>query len=326
MFKVNNSELTQIQKEYENYLREWIAINTKCKLQRIIDKYRLSDPCYSNMITYLKMSFDKIIFSKFSELEDVNIAFNHRFSTCITYYKSLDTNLKKQSQFGKFKIKMAYLYKSFFLHEILINNEKISIGRWLSSQLNLKVCPYCNHNYVFTLNNNKDKIFLRPQFDHFYSKSYNPILALSFFNLVPSCYSCNFLKKEKKITFSPYDLDIFNDFNFSINFDEINNPNNWGNSLSNINIKLKSTISNDNITVLGLADIYNEHKDYVQEIVNKAYSYNNNQYEAMISSFKGLSKTPEQIDTLIWGAYLDQNDNRPLSKFTADILKQLKIK
>ncbi|WP_313242143.1 hypothetical protein [Stutzerimonas nitrititolerans] len=52
-----------------------------------------------------------------------------------------------------------------------------------------RICPYCNHAYAFTLQSvNGD---FRPTLDHFYFKDEYPHLALTLYNLVPSCSSCN---------------------------------------------------------------------------------------------------------------------------------------
>ncbi len=56
----------------------------------------------------------------------------------------------------------------------------------LASKLQVNVCPYCNINSTFTIENGT-----RPEFDHFYDKTTYPILSLSFYNLIPSCHICN---------------------------------------------------------------------------------------------------------------------------------------
>ncbi len=56
----------------------------------------------------------------------------------------------------------------------------------LAKKLNINVCPYCNRQYTFL-----QEAKTRPEFDHFYSQEQYPYLALSFFNLIPSCHVCN---------------------------------------------------------------------------------------------------------------------------------------
>jgi hypothetical protein len=40
-------------------------------------------------------------------------------------------------------------------------------GSWLSKELKVDTCPYCNRQYTFTVDSSKKT---RPQFDHFYPK------------------------------------------------------------------------------------------------------------------------------------------------------------
>ena len=85
----------------------------------------------------------------------------------------------------------------------------------LAQKLKVNVCSYCNRNYTFTIRNKSSKS-TRPDFDHFYDKGTHPILALSFYNLIPSCILCNSrLKSTAKFSINthlhPY-KDSFNDY------------------------------------------------------------------------------------------------------------------
>lgn len=72
---------------------------------------------------------------------------------------------------------------------------------WLLRTLNVRVCPYCNRVYTVTLPSpeelDEDEKYQasRATFDHYYCQAEYPHLALSLFNLVPSCFSCNMNKK-----------------------------------------------------------------------------------------------------------------------------------
>lgn len=60
----------------------------------------------------------------------------------------------------------------------------------------LRVCPYCNAETVYAYeienyrNRKKPKI-LKSAFDHFFPEARYPFLALSLYNLIPSCTRCN---------------------------------------------------------------------------------------------------------------------------------------
>ncbi|KAA6310471.1 hypothetical protein EZS27_038231 [termite gut metagenome] len=97
---------------------------------------------------------------------------------------------------------------------------------------------------------------------------------------------------------------------------------------NNIKVDFSSESENENIKVFGLKELYNEHIDYVEEIIDKAQAYNSTYYDSLIQSFSGLGKTPAEVDRYVWGNYIETADQckRPLSKLTKDILEQLDIK
>lgn len=67
-------------------------------------------------------------------------------------------------------------------------------------------CPLCNSvRLVVRKSKNGELDYRECEFDHFFSKSKFPIFALSLYNLVPSCHSCNHVKSSKILTCSPYD-------------------------------------------------------------------------------------------------------------------------
>jgi hypothetical protein len=60
----------------------------------------------------------------------------------------------------------------------------------LLADLGIKVCPYCNRNYV-TWYRLRNQTLVTADLDHYYQKDYYPLFALSLFNFVPSCQVCN---------------------------------------------------------------------------------------------------------------------------------------
>ena len=58
-------------------------------------------------------------------------------------------------------------------------------------RLNLRICPYCGRQFVYSVEENGATV--KPQIDHFLPKRKYPFLALSFFNLIPVCNTCNMI-------------------------------------------------------------------------------------------------------------------------------------
>ena len=58
---------------------------------------------------------------------------------------------------------------------------------------NVKVCPYCNADRIYSLmiEKNGELVPSRSALDHYYAKEQYPYLACSLYNLVPSCTRCN---------------------------------------------------------------------------------------------------------------------------------------
>ena len=72
----------------------------------------------------------------------------------------------------------------------------------LCRESSYRLCPYCQLSLAVTVYRDHKEKALRPTLDHFYPKHLYPYLALSLFNLIPSCYSCNSSLKGKLDFFS----------------------------------------------------------------------------------------------------------------------------
>ena len=217
----------------------------------------------------------------------------------------------------------------YFDYETIIDYTKRGEGKhayWLMGKLNVTVCPYCNRNYTFTISRN------RPQIDHFYCQENYPYLALSFYNLIPSCPVCNHIKKTESLKIHPHTEEFGDNCKFTVNKMEqcvlSKDYNNWLLEFAPHDKKYDA-----NIEKLELMDFYNGvnghcgHKDYVSEIVFKAQAYNNQYYETLINTFQNQGLSSQEMNLLIFGNYVEPEDmnKRPLSKLTKDILEQLKI-
>lgn len=218
------------------------------------------------------------------------------------------------------------VYDSFFQDE---GRDKENNAVWLTRKLNIKVCPYCNRTYTFTIKGMKG---VRPELDHFYPRSNDKYmhLAISFYNLVPSCPSCNKKKHDQLFDFHPYlgplnrtaPMPTFRINDSKVQYDAFNNPVLFPN-----NPEIQIVNPNKNTSGLAMAELYHHHSDYAKEILDKIIAYNASSYVPLVNEFQGMGRTPEEIDRLIWGNYIDDAHqiDRPLSKLTYDILKQFGI-
>ena len=199
----------------------------------------------------------------------------------------------------------------------------------LAQALNVTVCPYCNRNYTFTVRSKNGST--RPQFDHFYDKATYPILALSFYNLIPSCPTCNSsIKGRKQFSLTthvhPYVEGFDDKTHFSLHVKNSSfyyNEKGFDLNLCSHNIKAQK-----NIDDFALQEIYKNHKDIVLELIQKSVMYNESYIDELMKNYEGtLFKNEEDLLRLIFGGYIADEDlgKKPLSKLTKDILEQLEI-
>lgn len=227
-------------------------------------------------------------------------------------------------------------YSKIFNYESGVKNLK-KIKYDLLQKLNVKVCPYCNRNYTLTLKKAENGVNLRPDFDHFFAKSMYPILALSFYNLIPSCAICNRnLKGSEEFSLKTHCHPYLEDFGTNATFQY--NPKSVNQALGiddccEIKLDIEPNTPKDmrekiekNIEVFGLNGIYSEHGDIVAEIITKYYKTNGKYLESLEQLFNGKVSSSE-LYRLAFGNYEKEVDfgKRPMAKLTSDIVKQLKL-
>ena len=201
-------------------------------------------------------------------------------------------------------------------------------------KLELKSCVYCNANYTISDENEEGYYDL----DHWKPKSFYPFLCISFFNLQPSCPSCNRRKSASDIEF----FGLWNDtgsrgldvLKFKL---EERSLVNYLVFLEKENLKVQliaanpwnqahQTIRNNSDQRLHIEARYVEHNDYTEEIVWKSKIYNPSMIQSLRDSkFSALIPNQADLERFILGTYADPNDihKRPLTRLAIDVAKQL---
>lgn len=195
-----------------------------------------------------------------------------------------------------------------------------NFGNKLLNNINQDTCTYCNRNYTLQLVSNRS----RAQLDHWFAKETFPLLSLSFYNLIPSCSSCNHIKLNDVIDNSfahPYTFNEENQkFTFSFNYVTLNDD-------YDIKCKVDENSKMDK-TLKGfkIKDIYNSHsKKELKDLLELRYKYSDNYIDLLINkTFKGLM-SKEEIHRMIFGIEIKEEDyhKRPFSKFKHDIINEL---
>lgn len=309
MIKIDRVDLNIISEEYFQYLYTWLFDKGN------FDKWKAT---FSLPLDYIQLKCYNFLCSKMEvALKDhcFVLASPEKLKSWIVFKKHKGKYIKS------FISLMSKLYEEFF--QAKIKTDK-TIGYWLVEKLNIRVCPYCNRNYIFTVSRSESPK-VRATFDHYLPKKKFPMFALCFYNLIPSCPVCNKLKGERLISFNPYQEAFPADQKFILSNGKSDLS--WVHPSSELKVSLSNSDDNLNKSQFLLEELYQQHDDIAKDIVMKAQAYNDNYYDGVIQSFQGAGYTKEYINNLIWGVYINDNqlDKRPLSKFTKDILEQIGI-
>ncbi|MDN5114555.1 hypothetical protein [Aliarcobacter butzleri] len=194
--------------------------------------------------------------------------------------------------------------------------------------LNITVCPYCNRNYIFNFKKS-NSLKATAQLDHFFDKSTYPYFSISIFNLVPSCQTCNQRKsKIQNDIYHPFTETFNDDVKFKLKL--IDSKFYYDKDSLEIEKKILKNEDkvNSHIKTFNIDNLYEEHKDIVLELIQKAQIYNESYIDELYQKYEGtLFKNREDVLRHITGGFIEDKDinKRPLSKLIKDISEELDL-
>ncbi len=201
------------------------------------------------------------------------------------------------------------------------------ISNLFKKHLEIHTCYYCNIDFINIFKKTNKHLLTGYTLDHIVNKAQYPYLALSLYNLIPTCYICNSkLKKEHDIGECVPTSSTF-DFDAKVKFKTfMNNPTLQVDSTDDFALLLKedfTDIYSKYIDVLALDGRYKYHKYKVIERIHKRKEYPDSRIKELAVL---TEKTEEQVKQDLFGEYLfEDNDlhKRPLSKLIKDISVEL---
>jgi hypothetical protein len=263
-------------------------------------------------LTKLEAEFENIIKAGPKQIETYQIDFD-------TIINGLTLSKNHKEFKNELLIRMGYsklrntFYPSFF------------------EETGLKSCVYCNSQLAVTVSSSNGSKSAKFQVDHFLPKSEYPCFSLSFFNLLPVCSPCNGKKSANAVKFNVYsdDPNDLKDSPFKFRLDKRSIISYRINGVQEkLIIKFDDPKKKGFNKSFDIEGIYSTQKDLAEELVLKSIIYNQNYLNSLRNSFKTLypNKIP-MAERLLVGNYTRVNDihKRPMSKFTQDIARQLKL-
>jgi len=197
-------------------------------------------------------------------------------------------------------------------------------------ELGIKTCVYCNTQYAVT--DEDDRGYY--QLDHWKPESEYPYLCACFFNLQPSCATCNLHKNADVREYHS----IWNESN--IESDELYRFSLTKGSLA----RYLMTHHSDELKVdmvalkkpeqlelliekLHIDKLYDQLTDVAEEVVWKRIVYDQGYIEALRSAISKKALGLSEINRFVQGNYDRPEDihKRPMAKLTQDVAKQLGV-
>lgn len=203
----------------------------------------------------------------------------------------------------------------------------------LADNLDVSVCPYCNRNYTFTIRKFYNE-YTRPEFDHFYNKKEYPYLALSFYNLIPSCHICNStIKGNKDFKFSTHLHPYVDDFDERTQFRIYPMSADYLKDKNEFNLVVKSidpfdTRTKQNIKDFALNIQYKEHRDIALETMLRAIIYPDSQLKEFLKNHPDLFENKEEVEKTVFCAPVKSSEinQRIHTKMINDIKETIRKK
>jgi hypothetical protein len=311
-----------INKEFDFLKQYFDDLKIITKFEERFRRYKKNDTSFKKV--FKDFTLKDILFSDTKQIKIMIQSIDSKIET-------LTANQKKEIYE---KIKKLFNYSDKYQSKVLTP--------FFTENFNFRTCFYCNKDFITNFNVKKEVSTF--QLDHFYDKGTYPYLALSFYNLIPSCPTCNSSKvKGSKNTFEhdskvgkfknetcipPNDekFDFHRKVKFKLLLDD-SCKNLHIKSKEDLDINLKENYSDKYdkyIEIFKLNERYKANKDIVFDMIQKAELYP----ESRLKELENLTGIPfQQIKKDIFNL-IDENEDlskQPFSKLIVDMSKELGI-
>lgn len=212
--------------------------------------------------------------------------------------------------------------------------ENQEMGYALANLMEVNTCTYCNRQYTLTIDEVDEKgslvHLIRPEFDHWFSQVDYPDLALSYFNLIPACHTCNSnLKRDQKTEIGKY-IHPYIDKRAGFRFSYV--PTSDGYAVDIVREKdLDDNEDNrveNTLELFKLPQIYGAHAGLeLKEMLELATANHPDYITTLVNDvMMKLGVREGDVYRMLFGIEMDEENylKRPLSKFKSDVIKEIK--
>ena len=290
---------------------------------------------FNELVNFVESGNNKetIIIGEPNELKskhDELIALIDRLYHPLTYLDYLSANKEDRIAMGdihKFICDIKLTFDYTFFNSLQPTDDYSPYT--LTANLKVRSCIFCNRTYTITRTAKSKGKLMRPQLDHWYPKSKFPLLAISFYNLIPCCTYCNSsVKGDDELNplyhIHPYILEtIPDDFSFGYYHEK---------SINDYVIYLKKSTGASGKIVKTLKELkidqmYNGHIVELEDMINLKKAYSKEYIKKMAAFFPESGLSERETFRMLFGIESETKNYHlmPMSKFKNDILCELGI-
>lgn len=148
-------------------------------------------------LSFLDKAVNRYFSPHISSFKELVLASPDKIEDLVKFYQNKPEYIRAviDISFNMNSLYSAFTKGSFATH---VNKNKLDSKHHFSF-IDFENCPYCNENKIVSWSKKKGGIRRSYDWDHFVPKKAFPFLAISLYNLVPSCKLCNFLKLDTKV-------------------------------------------------------------------------------------------------------------------------------
>lgn len=319
-----DDRLRDLAKRYKKALAKKFTAKPTKKLEDL--KSQLDPVAFAEERTYIQNiidHYDDIILLEPDKFDDFHSEFFDKADVSKVVIKKVKDRKTKKTKNEEKK-----------LHERIVecmryDDIRTNIYPLFFLKLNLHTCPYCNAQYLDVVERRAGERGTF-QLDHAYPKSKYPWLCTTFFNLVPSCGSCNLVKRDDAPKYNFYTNDYGKLYPFYFRLETkslLRYLLTQDVKMLEIKLETKEEELNNYEQAFSIENLYSAYNDVVEEIIWKAKIYNESFKANLEESLGKLFPYCGDFTRFIVGNYTEPRDilKRPLALLMGDIARQLKL-
>ena len=190
--KIEKSTLDELLNYHTNYIKETVSENWNQIIGTSVNRTKVT----KNELNDINVALNCALAKK-SRIKSANLLLQNIVEICTTQnlnkYAISSEELFPNNKERYVNILLEIIgYRKFNKGDISgeCNNGIVWNRHNFVQRLNLRVCPYCNRQYITSFYKNDRKV-TTADIDHYFPKKQYPLLSMYFFNLIPSCSVCN---------------------------------------------------------------------------------------------------------------------------------------